>query len=182
MEYLFKTNFYFKFKAPNSEQLNSKIEEISLDRIANHVFGWGNDNCLVDKIPLSWTDWLDFFAPSLDLLSKELKYTGGYNVSDPWLNVYTKHYHQEIHDHPTDLACVYFPDVQENFSQFYFRDRHNTDLSERLQLVLDYRDSKTMYVEPGDIMFFPGHMFHGVSPHKSDKVRKTLSSNINLAF
>ena len=182
MEYLFNTNFYIKFKAPNSKEFNDKIEEISLNGIDNDRFTWGG-SCLVDKIPLYWTDWLDLYIPSLDLLSKELKYMGGYNILDPWLNVYSRNYHQEVHDHYTaDLSCVYYPDVQKDFSQFYFRDRHNNDLPRRLQTVLNYRDAWVVTIEPGDMLFFPGNMLHGVTPHKSDKVRKTLSTNIDLVF
>ena len=29
-------------------------------------------------------------------------------------------------------------------------------------------------------MFFPGYMLHGVSPHKSDIIRKTLSFNLDI--
>ena len=35
-------------------------------------------------------------------------------------------------------------------------------------------------IKKGDIMFFSSHIFHGVSPHHNDEVRKTLSFNINL--
>ena len=179
MKHLFKSKFYIKFKAPNSEQLNSKIEEVSLDRIDNDSFDWGY-GCLVDKIALTIDDWMNLYIPSLDIFSKELNYGGGMNLLNPWLNVYTRNYYQEIHDHPADFSCVYYPDMQEGFSQFYFRDRHNTDLPERLQTVLNYKDTEIVDVEPGDILFFPGHMLHGVSPHKSDVMRKTLSTNIYL--
>ena len=32
----------------------------------------------------------------------------------------------------------------------------------------------------GDILFFPSHMLHGVSPHKSDNPRITISGNISI--
>ena len=37
-------------------------------------------------------------------------------------------------------------------------------------------------IEPdkGDILFFPSHMLHGVSPHKSDTPRVTISGNITI--
>ena len=40
----------------------------------------------------------------------------------------------------------------------------------------------TMGIEPdkGDIVFFPSHMIHGVSPHKSDNPRITVSGNITI--
>ena len=35
-------------------------------------------------------------------------------------------------------------------------------------------------IESGDIIFFPGHMLHGVTPHESDEVRITMSANFDL--
>ena len=35
-------------------------------------------------------------------------------------------------------------------------------------------------IKSGDIILFPGHMFHGVTPHESDEVRITMSANFDL--
>ena len=35
-------------------------------------------------------------------------------------------------------------------------------------------------IKAGDIMFFSSNLFHGVSPHKNDIIRKTLSVNFNI--
>jgi len=65
----------------------------------------------------------------------------------------------------------------EGYSQFYFLDRH-VDLSTTWRYVLSNTEqSHIPKIEAGDIIFFPGHMLHGVSPHKHDNVRKTLSCN-----
>ena len=41
-------------------------------------------------------------------------------------------------------------------------------------------DSISIEPERGDILFFPSHMLHGVTPHKSDTPRITVSGNIKL--
>jgi len=37
-------------------------------------------------------------------------------------------------------------------------------------------------LKEGEVIFFPGWLQHGVTPHKSDIVRKTLACNYNFAF
>ena len=41
-------------------------------------------------------------------------------------------------------------------------------------------DTMGIEAEKGDIVFFPSHMIHGVSPHKSDNPRITVSGNITI--
>ena len=35
-------------------------------------------------------------------------------------------------------------------------------------------------MEPGDVLFFPSYVLHGVSPHNSDIIRASISFNIKL--
>ena len=41
-------------------------------------------------------------------------------------------------------------------------------------------DNSTIEEKKGDILFFPSHMIHGVTPHQSDIPRITISGNISL--
>ena len=41
-------------------------------------------------------------------------------------------------------------------------------------------DTMGIEADKGDIVFFPSHMIHGVSPHKSDNPRITVSGNITI--
>ena len=52
--------------------------------------------------------------------------------------------------------------------------------SPSLGKILDYDCDHSVQLKAGDIMFFPGYMLHGVSPHKSDIIRKTLSFNLDI--
>ena len=72
-------------------------------------------------------------------------------------------------------------DYKENDAKFYFLNERSrvtsevwTDLSDTMG------DSISIEPERGDILFFPSHMLHGVTPHKSDTPRITVSGNIKL--
>ena len=75
---------------------------------------------------------------------------------------------------------------EESFSFRYLSDYINTvdESIEKLKILklLDNALCKETYrkeflLKRGDILFFPGHMLHGVSSHKHDNIRKTLSCN-----
>ena len=46
--------------------------------------------------------------------------------------------------------------------------------------MVNYSDNYTPELKTGDFIVFPSHILHGVTPHNSDSVRKTLSFNINI--
>ena len=65
------------------------------------------------------------------------------------------------------------------------RDRYNVTASNKLLRCLKYNelnegDKWTPEYKAGQVLFFPGTMLHGVTPHKSDVVRETLSCNFDI--
>jgi|TARA_B100000035_G_scaffold40499_1_gene30498 uncharacterized protein (TIGR02466 family) len=182
MKKLFDTQFYIHFRAPNADELISFLD--GNNEIDNDVFKWGK-NCIVDRIPLSSTpDVVELLTPSMIKLANELNHKGSFFLFDPWINVYNEYSHQEVHEHVrSDMSAVFFMNHGENFSQFYFRDRFSCFLSSDTRRVLKYSDSHVLdNVRAGDIIFFPSNFYHGVNPHKSKEVRKTLSFNFNFEF
>ena len=128
---------------------------------------------------------MSYVTPSVDCISKELEYSGGYIIDHPWINLYTKGSFQELHDHFSwDLACVLFINDGENFSKFYVKDRNNVNTSENLQDILHkvngYTSGHFVDIKEGDMIVFPANMLHGVTVHNSDIVRKTFSFNLNF--
>ena len=178
MKQLFPANFYTKFQAPNKKEF---IDALNADSGEDCNYNW-SALCDVKTSRLKATNYLDYLVPSFDILSERLHYNGGYHFDDPWLNSYSRGSFQEVHDHfPWDLACVFFLNDEQGFSKFYFKDRNNVNYSPGLQdNLIWYVSPVTIDTMPGDIMFFPAHMLHGVTPHKSDVVRKTFSTNINF--
>ena len=72
-------------------------------------------------------------------------------------------------------------DYKENDAKFYFLNERSRVTSEAWTGLSDTMgDSISIEPERGDILFFPSHMLHGVTPHKSDTPRITVSGNIKL--
>tara|TARA_B100000287_G_scaffold365143_1_gene359728 strand:- start:6492 stop:7013 length:522 start_codon:yes stop_codon:yes gene_type:complete len=167
MQVLFPDHYYYQYKAPNADDFIDRLNrEHNVD---NSQFPWGKD-CEVDLIRLGWEEYFKYLTPSMDLLRKDMSGIYEFSICDPWLNLYKKGGFQECHDHKdADLACVFF--LQEDYN-FYFVNR-NVNLSR----VFNQPDRQMISAERGDILFFPAHMLHGVTPNRSDDIRKTFSCN-----
>ena len=119
---LFQSNFYVKFKAPNSQELIDYIESIDDSSINNQMFDWGK-MCSSDKIALKSQELMKFISPNIKELYERLKSKFSYNLYDPWLNLYKRKDFQEIHaHHPCHISSVFFANDGEGFSKFYFSD------------------------------------------------------------
>ena len=180
MNTLFNNQFYFHFKAPNADQLIAFLDE--KNDIDNKVH-WA-DNCVVDTVSLeSSPEVIDLISPSLQKLAEELKFNGRFFILHPWINIYNEHSYQEIHEHKEcDMSAVFFLNEGDDFAKFYFTDRFSCSLTSSIRHVLNYHDTQTPVVSAGDIIFFPSALYHGVAPHKSKQVRKTMSFNFNFEF
>jgi len=173
--------FYWRYKIPNFDEFLSKIETYTEKDIDNTKFNWGS-TCDCDRIPLSYEDYQSLVQPSLDIWGKDIGRNFKYKMFNPWINFYKRNQYQEIHDHTENsLVCVMFFNKGPDFSSFYFYDRNNTCLDQSMKQLLQYDNTHHVDYEAGEVIFFPGHMLHGVTPHKSDEVRKTFSVNFNLA-
>ncbi len=180
MKELFKNYFYYKYQAPNAQELIDSLSSYTEESINNDKFKWGNA-CIIDRVPLKREDYYNLLRPSLELLMQDFGSKFNYDMYDPWLNFYRKGSFQDIHDHSqNDLACVFFLNDGDGFSNLYFYDRNSISLSRTLKSLLKYRNIHTVDTKSGDIIFFPAHMMHGVTPHNSDVVRKTFVTNFNL--
>lgn len=177
----FLSHFHTFIDPPNKEDLLYAIEKGELDE--NQEFTWNND-CAVTLHRLSLNRKI--FFPSIQLLFKEISTAEPCNLSidDVWRNTYHKGSFQEIHDHlPNDLSGVLFlDDHEDDFARLYFHNRHDSEWSHELSELLDLNNRFYIKGNRGQILFFPSHMMHGVSIHKSDKPRRTVSFNISIAL
>ena len=64
---LFQSNFYVKFKAPNSQDLINYIESIDQSLINNQMFNWGTLSSS-DKIALKSQELMEFISPNINEL------------------------------------------------------------------------------------------------------------------
>ena len=176
---LFNYNFFVKFQAVNKDIFIEKLE--SLPQTVDNC-KWSS-KCNVSVTNIESDTSFELLSPNLNELSRLLGRTFSYRVNDSWLNTYDLGSYQEIHDHiPADISCVFFLNHGKDFSEFYFRDRNNVDVSYNLRTLMEFCDLWTPEVDAGDIIFFPSNLLHGVSQHKSKTQRKTFSSNIHLTL
>ena len=182
MKYIFKANFYTIYQAPNADELISKINTYTEDFIQNDKFTWGNKSSS-DKIPVKWEDYIDLLEPSIRLFGREFNINFKFILYNPWINFYKRGDHQEVHGHATHhLSAVFITNDGEDYSQFYFFDKDNYSVSDPYSIgkIINHQGTYNVKLKAGDIMFFPSYMLHGVSPHKSDIIRKSLSFNLDF--
>lgn len=179
MNYIFKSNFYTVYRAPNADELINKINTYTDDSIDNAHFTWGSKS-RSDKIPLKWEDYMELLLPSIKLFGEEFKVDIEFQLFDPWINFYKRGDHQEVHGHHSHISAVFLGNDGEDFSKFYFIDSNWSQSSNPLEMILTRAYTYDINLKAGDVMFFPSYMLHGVSPHKSDIVRKSLSFNFDI--
>jgi len=173
---VFPSSFYILFKAPNANELNSFIDS---DTKEETDYDWSR-SCKVRTFGLDARKYIPLLQPSFKIFGDHFSKPFRINIEDPWLNYYERGSFQEMHDHQTEFACVYFINSGPDFSVFSFYDRNRVNLLPECQYIMDYKYQDTPNISAGDIIFFPGQMLHYVSPHNSDTIRKTLSVNLKI--
>ena len=175
-------NDFYSIVTP--ENKNEIVEHcLNAVELPQQEFKWG-EHCLSEKVYLKLTGFSDLLKPSIiEVLSEVIDVHYGFSVDEVWKNTYHRYYHQEQHDHQGyELSFVIFlTDYHEDDARFYF-------VNERTRLTAELwgdvsglmPDSLPVEGKKGDIVFFPSHMLHGVSPHKSDNPRVTVSGNITI--
>ena len=106
-----------------------------------------------------------------------------FTIDEVWKNTYHRYYHQEQHDHQGyELSFVIFMnDFHQDDAHFYFvNERNRVTPPDWTDMCYGMPDDLIIEPKRGDILFFPSHMLHGVTPHKSDNPRITISGNISI--
>ena len=182
IEIPFWNDFYSIITPKNKNEIIEHCMNTSLE-LPRDNFEWG-DHCLSEKISLSNKGFTELLNPYVvEVLSEVVEIPYSFTVDNVWKNTYHRYYHQEVHDHQGyELSFVIFlNDFSEDDARFYF-------INERTRLTAELwgdvsglmPDSLPVEGKKGDIVFFPSHMLHGVSPHKSDNPRITVSGNITI--
>ena len=181
----FSHHIHSEIIPPNKEELLYELENAELDD--NQNFKW-NDSCLVDlerlkldKKSIGWfgpTIKIFFDELNIDAIERNLKIY----LTGIWRNTYKKGYFQEVHDHiPSDLSGVVFlTDEQDGDGQFYFDNRHLVEISKEWRDLNIFQGRSWVKAERGKVILFPSVMLHGVSVHKTDNIRKTVSFNLKF--
>ena len=175
-------NDFYSIVSP--ENKNEIIEHcLNAVELPEQEFEWG-EHCLSQKVHLKLTGFSDLLKDSIiESVAEIIDVRYAYSLNEVWKNTYHRYYHQESHSHPnSELSFVIFMnDYSENDAKFYFLNERNR-VTSTTWLSLSEGMEDSIYIEPkkGDILFFPSHMIHGVTPHQSDIPRITISGNISL--
>lgn len=177
---LFPIDFFIKVTPPNIDEIISKVENLEVGDSELQDKDWGT-NCIVKTTSLDRDEWRPILNPCLKQFCGQIGWNGGVQTDYPWVNFYKRNYFQEVHRHVNcDFASVLFLNSGENFARFYFQNRMMGFVPPLIEKLAHISDAWYPDIEPGDMFFFPSYLLHGVSPHLSDEVRKTLSFNITL--
>lgn len=177
IDYLFQSSFFFKIKSLNCKQFISELEQEVLhdDKLA-----WAED-CKVITTKLDPRKYMKFMGPNLERFSSAIKSNFRCDINNMWMNSYKIGYHQEVHDHIlSDFSGVFFLNSGHDFAKFYFYDRNYCNASANVNRLLGMSSKFHVDVSEGDLIIFPSHILHGVTPHNSDVVRKTMSFNLRV--
>ena len=175
--FLFLNNYYYHAPCLHFKEIEDIVNSYTEDDIDNDAFDWGY-NCDMDKTPVKNSNIFPLILDNMGACAEDIYKidSSTWTIEEPWLNTYKKGQYQEIHDHAeNDFSAVVFMNEGIDFGQFYFMDRTPVRRSNIFQDDISYPN-----ISKGDIFIFPGHMLHGVSPHKNDIVRKTLSFNMDM--
>ena len=192
----FNPKWYFHSSLSlDNQQITQKMFEnfISDDENFHQPKTWNCDvqSSWAKKSDLNgpWDDWMSV----IDSVWSEFIDTMGTQRSieillqDAWVNKYNPGDSQEMHDHcgaECNLSMVYFHTINDDDGcQFQFC---NTDfgvysmqgLSDTLKLPTS--NLTIPKVSQGDILIFPSHYYHLVSPHRGTKTRITFSLNFKI--
>lgn len=178
---LFPIDFFIQIKPPNFEEILSKVNKIEVDDSEIQKENWGT-NCIVKTISLDREEWRPILNPAIKQFCGQIGWNGSVQTDYPWVNFYKRNYFQEVHRHVNcDFATVLFLNSGEDFARFYFQNRMMGFIPPLIENLANIRDAWYPDIVPGDMLFFPAYTLHGVSPHLSEEVRKTLSFNITLS-
>ena len=104
-------------------------------------------------------------------------------LNEIWKTTYKTGGWQELHDHTpdSDISAVLFLDQpEEDFANFFFFNKHLAEIPSSLRRLSNIPSCSCVQPNIGEVLFFPSHMLHGVTPHKSNKPRSTVSFNFKL--
>lgn len=192
---LFCPKWYFHSSLSTKDQhITQKLFEdlISDDEHFHQPKTW---NCNVqsswEKLPKPdgpWDEWISIINP---IWGEFIETIGTHcNIDiifrDAWINKYNSGDSQEMHDHcdsQCNLSMVYFHTLNDDDGcQFQFC---NTEHSSYQMQGLDVLKIPVFpltipKISQGDILIFPSHYYHLVSPHKGTKTRITFSLNFEI--
>ena len=137
-----------------------------------------------------WKNIVPLYIDELKDFSMQMGIFGNPMVREAWLNAYKVNQHQEIHEHlPGHFSCIHYVsyDKEEHSPTIFVNPFRQVALSNSPNFVGGADGTPATWVgqsfvkaEEGDLLIFPSFLEHKVPKQKSDKLRVTLSFNLNF--
>ena len=192
---MFTPRWYYKGKVPfeNQQEIERTFEEF-MDLEKNFINPDNINGELLTSYGLPtnqsapWERWLEFIKPCLSEMVDQLKPKRDIEVvlQEAWVNRYQKGHYQEYHCHSVqhcNLAAVYFYRLEGGCTNFkFYNNQHAAYKACGLDDMFEIPTAATITpkVQQGDIIIFPAHYPHLVSPNKSEFERITFSANFDV--
>jgi uncharacterized protein (TIGR02466 family) len=135
--------------------------------------------------PYMWDDFnyfKEWLSPRLDeaVTKWKLNYNR-YAIAGSWVNIHNKTGKTSIHCHRgCDIVVVYYLNVPPNSGRLIVRDPLEYHWANSVSHERGYLDSRGGYpieVQTGDVIIFPGWLYHGTEESNSEDPRYIMSIN-----
>jgi len=189
---IFSNYFYSLITPPNKEELIATLNNAEINEKGTKELIWPNaceikvESLHPRGVGQSLAQCLKPFFLELEVVEGDKEYDN-MRMLGVWRNTYNKGYYQEIHNHlgldGADLSGVVFlNDHVEGASQFYFYNKEFCEISPSWMKIMNNmkKQYQKFYLTPkaGDVLLFPSYLMHGVTMHKINQPRTTVSFNI----
>ena len=170
----------------------SYIEENYEKEPSTFVDAWDADvfTTFGKDINFPWKDIIPLYSEEIQTFAKELNLVGNARITEAWFNAYKTNQGQEMHEHlPGHFSAIHYlsydpevhtPTVFVNpFRQVAMSNapEFNTDIA---GVPGSWVSLQYVKIDEGDLLIFPSYLEHKVPRQKSDKIRATMSFNLNF--
>jgi len=182
------THFYVGQVTDHEKILESFLPYLENDEYFSEpwIYSHCKSTCQNPKnLELPWDIFFNGIKPNVSEYLESLRPSCQYKISsnEAWVNIYSQHGFQEIHDHAFPnraFACAYVLEFPEDSGPLVFE---NTNFpivqSTGINRIFDAFNYEKFIpkLSPGTLVIFPSWIKHYVLPNRSTDRRTTISAN-----
>lgn len=167
-------------------QYQSSVESVHYSNYG----GWQSPHYFYDLV--SSSDQISLFEKFKSYILKYIKYANPYQydlqISNAWININRKGNFNQTHCHPSSvLSGVFWVKTPQNggnitfinpnmFSEGLLAESIHSDMAKEH----NFYNTFEFLPHPGNLILFPSHIFHNVTPNESDEDRISIAFNLNI--
>ena len=186
----------FLIKVKNHKKIKDKCLEYIIPEYeaepSTFVDSWDADvfTTFGKNINFPWNDILPLYSSELKTFSEELNIVGNPMITDAWFNAYNENQGQEMHEHlPSHFSAIHYLsyDKEVHTPTVFCSPFRQSALSNAPVFSKDIDEVPGTWVslqyvkvDEGDLLIFPSFLEHKVPRQSSNKIRATMSFNLNF--